>query len=233
MCLLLIGLLLLKIPLINLLKKIRNKFFLTSSWFLYITLGIYYPFIFTKIIFWDYWNTTARQFQIIYFCFPIIHYLALRISKLIGLRKSNIFFLKDPYLYVNFVLIYFLITFNEPFTNIQGPSVTSSAMNTIATIAKECNAKIVDLGVGAGATFVVPENTFYSGRKGGFFIGKKKLVPGSLSSCSYKNYYQMVSIDEKRFPNIGYDPSTASKFCSHNGPTEKMYGCSARNNGEW
>ncbi len=149
------------------------------------------------------------------------------------MRKSNIFFLKDPFLYVNFVLIYFLITFSEPFSNTQGRAVTLSATSTIATIAKECNAKIVDLGVGAGATFVVPENKFYSGKKGGFFIGKKKLVPGSLSSCSYKDYYQMFSIDDKRFPNIGYDPSTGSKFCSHNGPSEEMNYCSARNNGEW
>ena len=123
--------------------------------------------------------------------------------------------------------------FTEPFTNIQGPAVTSRASAEIATIAKECAAKFADLGAGKGATFVVPENTFYSGIKGGFFIGKKKLVPGSLSFCSYKDYYQMVSIDDKRFPNYGYDPSTGLKFCSHNGPTEEMYGCSSRNNGEW
>ena len=39
--------------------------------------------------------------------------------------------------------------------------------------------------------------------------------------------------DLSTYPTFSYNVETGEKTCSHDGPNEQLYGCSARRNGKW
>jgi prepilin-type N-terminal cleavage/methylation domain-containing protein len=117
------------------------------------------------------------------------------------------------------------------FTSINGKARASAASNTLATLAKECAAKIADQGVG-NATAVSPKLDGYSGAGNGFYIGGVRIAPGGTITCSDTALYEMRSDDPTEYPTWRYDAGTAAKTCSATGPASLARGCNG-NPGTW
>ena len=100
------------------------------------------------------------------------------------------------------------------FTNISGKARATAAANTLATIAKECAAKIADTGVGANATFVVPALDGYrTAARAGFFIGLTEAVAGTTPQCTNTSTISFKSDDLSQYPDFTYDTETGVKSC--------------------
>ena len=110
---------------------------------------------------------------------------------------------------------------------------TFAALNSIATIAKECAATTSDAETG---TFIIPEIQGYRSNKkniAGFYLGNFRLKSNTIFNCRDTEEIKLVSQDESKNPSFSYNPETREKSCSHNGPNEELHGCSARRDGRW
>ena len=110
------------------------------------------------------------------------------------------------------------------FTNISGKSRATAAANTIATIAKECAAKIADEGSG---NHQVPSLAGYSsGAAQGFHIGATKVAAGTTATCSETEVISLVSDDASLYPTFFYNTSTGAKTCTATvGSAAEKRGC--------
>ena len=119
------------------------------------------------------------------------------------------------------------------FVGISNKAKSKAAINTLGTIAIECAAKISTTGT---ATFIVPDLEGYKSNKkniAGFYVGNIRKKPKTTIDCSTTEEIKLVSQDESKNPSFSYNPETREKSCSHNGPNEELYDCSARKNGRW
>ena len=108
------------------------------------------------------------------------------------------------------------------FTNISGKARATAAANTLATIAKECAAKIADTGSG---THQVPNLAGYNADTAqGFHVGGTKVAAGSTGTCSETDKISFVSDDTKLYPTFVYDTATGAKTCTASG-TALNRGC--------
>ena len=118
------------------------------------------------------------------------------------------------------------------FNNISGKARATAAANTLATIAKECAAKIADTGVGASATFVVPALDGYrTAARAGFFMGGSAVNAGTTPQCTNTVAIEFRSDDIGQYPDFSYNADTGAKTCSATG-TGQNRGCSG-NPGVW
>ena len=118
------------------------------------------------------------------------------------------------------------------FTNISSKARATAAANTLATVAKECAAKVADVGVGANATFNVPNMDGYrTATAAGFFFGGSKQTPGATIQCSATNAIELRSDDITQYPSWSYNQATGAKVCNATGAALNR-GCSG-NPGTW
>tara|TARA_A100001388_G_scaffold263358_1_gene233696 strand:+ start:283 stop:780 length:498 start_codon:yes stop_codon:yes gene_type:complete len=110
------------------------------------------------------------------------------------------------------------------FTNISGKARATAAANTIATIAKECAAKIADTGVGPNATFVVPSLDGYN-NTGSFQIGGITIAAGTTPQCVDSGSIALISDDNQEYPDFSYDTGTGQKVCNATGAPATNRGC--------
>ena len=113
------------------------------------------------------------------------------------------------------------------FTNISGKARATAAANTLATIAKECAAKIADTGEGTDATFVVPALDGYKkAERAGFFIAAVEATAGTTPQCSDSTTYTFKSDSTDQYPDFSYNTSTGVKSCSAgSGTVAEKRGC--------
>ena len=115
------------------------------------------------------------------------------------------------------------------FTNISGKARATAAANTLATMAKECAAKIADTGVGVNATFQIPALDGYrTAARAGFFMGGSKVLAGAANvQCSNTVAIEFRSDDLSLYPDFSYNTSTGAKTCSATaGSAAATRGCS-------
>lgn len=118
------------------------------------------------------------------------------------------------------------------FTNISSKARATAAANTLATVAKECAAKVADVGVGANATFNVPNMDGYRGiAAAGFFFNGTKQTAGANIQCSATNAIELRSDDISQYPSWSYNQGTGAKVCNATGAALNR-GCSG-NPGTW
>ena len=91
------------------------------------------------------------------------------------------------------------------FTNISNKARASAASTTLATIVKECAAKIADTGSGS---FVAPTLNGYTFAKA---IGGSA-VTGS-QTCLTTGSYEALSSNQAEFPTWQYNVGTGAKTC--------------------
>ncbi len=119
------------------------------------------------------------------------------------------------------------------FNNIAGKARASAASNTLATVAKECAAKIADVGE-ANAEHNVPSADGYRDLDNtgliGFFLNQIQQTPGDLIGCDADGVIELVSEDEAQYPSWSYDMDTGEKSCTATSPTSQNRGCTA---GAW
>ncbi len=121
---------------------------------------------------------------------------------------------------VGFILILLSSIAIPSFNRINEKARSAEAMNTIATIAKECAVKKANREI--KPTFDVPILDNYTFKpENGNCDGNKN------------NSFTAVSEDLSKYPTFSYNVLTGAKTCSHDGPKEELHGCSARRNGEW
>jgi type IV pilus assembly protein PilA len=115
------------------------------------------------------------------------------------------------------------------FTNISGKARATAAANTLATIAKECAAKIADTGVGANATFVVPALDGYrTATRAGFFIGLNEATAGTTPQCTNSEVISFKSDSTAQYPDFAYNTETGVKSCTADaGTAAANRGCSS------
>lgn len=92
------------------------------------------------------------------------------------------------------------------FTNISEKARATAAMNTVATIAKECATKIADQGSG---TYNVPGLQAYTWEQD----ANQKTV-GASQACDSSVTIAAVSTDLARYPTFTYNQSTGAKTCA-------------------
>ena len=123
------------------------------------------------------------------------------------------------------------------FNNIAGKARAAAASNTLATVAKECAAKIADVGL-ANATFVVPGANGYTppvvaaGQAApnvGFFADLQPYAAGQVIACSETAVIELRSENTTQYPSWSYDMDTGEKSCTATG-TAVNRGCSG---GAW
>ena len=114
------------------------------------------------------------------------------------------------------------------FTNISGKARATAAANTLATMAKECAAKIADTGVGASATFQIPALDGYrTAARSGFFMGGSKVNAGTADvQCTETVAIQFRSDNTALYPDFSYDSATGAKTCTATAATAVNRGCS-------
>ena len=101
------------------------------------------------------------------------------------------------------------------FTNISGKARATAAANTLATIVKECAAKIADTGSG---NHQVPNLAGYSsGTAQGFHIGGTKVAAGQTATCSETATISFVSDDTSLYPTFFYNNTNGQKTCTASG----------------
>ena len=118
------------------------------------------------------------------------------------------------------------------FTNISGKARATAAANTLATMAKECAAKIADTGVGASATFQIPALDGYrTANRSGFFLGGSKIAAGTQNvQCSETVAIEFRSDSTAIYPDFSYNTSSGQKTCTATAATAENRGC---NNSVW
>ena len=102
------------------------------------------------------------------------------------------------------------------FTNISGKARATAAANTLATMAKECAAKIADTGVGANATFQIPALDGYrTAARAGFFMGGAEVAAGTANvQCTNTVNIEFRSDDLAQYPDFIYNTATGAKTCN-------------------
>ena len=130
------------------------------------------------------------------------------------------------------------------FTNISNKARTSAAMNTVATVAKECAAKIADKGVGSSSQYRPPITIQGYSSTGGWYgaaskasgastvtIGSKSSSP-ALINCPNSGYIGLESDDETEYPSFFYGLADGDKHCEFtSGSNAVNRGCSST--GQW
>lgn len=116
------------------------------------------------------------------------------------------------------------------FTSINGKARAAAASNTLASLAKECAAKIADQGMG-NATAVSPKLDGYDGATTGFHLGTIRQAPGATFTCSDTAVYEMRSDNINEYPTWLYNAATAAKTCLASGNALNR-GCDG-NPGTW
>ena len=100
------------------------------------------------------------------------------------------------------------------FTNISNKARASAASSTLATVVKECAAKIADTGSG---TFVTPTLNGYTFKVAGSTATGTK-------DCITTGSYETTSSNEAEFPTWQYNVGTGAKTCVASGNALKR-GC--------
>ena len=104
------------------------------------------------------------------------------------------------------------------FTNISSKARAAAAANTLATMAKECAAKLADAGAG---TVVVPNLQGYLATGNpvatGFFEGATHIAAGSALTCKEVQTIKFVSENTTAYPTFIYATGTGAKTCSASG----------------
>ena len=109
------------------------------------------------------------------------------------------------------------------FNNISGKARATAAANTLATIAKECAAKIADAGSG---THQVPNLPGYSSTTSqGFFIDTARVAPGATATCSETAVISFVSDNVNVYPTFRYNTATGQKTCTATNAVSQGRGC--------
>ena len=109
------------------------------------------------------------------------------------------------------------------FNNISGKARATAAANTLATIAKECAAKIADTGSG---THQVPRLAGYSNTNSqGFFIDTTRVPPGQTANCSETAVISFISDNTSIYPTFRYNTATGQKTCVAAAQTAIDRGC--------
>lgn len=118
------------------------------------------------------------------------------------------------------------------FNNISGKARASAAANTLATVAKECAAKIADVGE-ASASHNVPSADGYRDTNNtttiGFFLNGAVQTPGASIGCDADGVIELRSENTTQYPSWSYDMDTGEKSCTATG-TAINRGCSG---GAW
>tara|TARA_B100000212_G_scaffold333715_1_gene303581 strand:+ start:240 stop:731 length:492 start_codon:yes stop_codon:yes gene_type:complete len=103
------------------------------------------------------------------------------------------------------------------FNNISGKARATAAANTLATIAKECAAKIADVGI-ASATHTVPRLDGYEGTAAsGYWKNGVKITAGSVTGCTDTQTIEFRSTDTTQYPTFRYVTGTGQKTCTASG----------------
>ena len=109
------------------------------------------------------------------------------------------------------------------FTNISQKARAAAASNTVATMAKECAAKLADQGSG---TVVVPDLQGYKTANvatAGFKYAASTaanaatgtlVAPGSTYTCSDSHVFGFVTEDAAAYPSFYYNTNTGAKPCT-------------------
>ena len=142
------------------------------------------------------------------------------------------------------------------FTNISNKARTAAAMNTVATVAKECAAKIADAGVGADSQYRPPTTidgykniilaadsvtgakedggwyglgdfTYASNGAETFVIGARS-TSNALINCPNSGVIGLTSENPREYPNFYYEIDTGRKYCTFDAPTSGTYPASKR-----
>ena len=112
------------------------------------------------------------------------------------------------------------------FTNISGKARATAAANTIATVAKECAAKIADAGSG---TYTVPSINGYTGWAESSGGGAQTI--GDTRNClNGTGVYEATSSDPDIYPTWRYNVNTAAKTCVATTTASQNRGCT---NSSW
>ena len=108
---------------------------------------------------------------------------------------------------------------------------SAAAVNTLATMAKECAAKIANAGTG---TSIVPELQGYRSNKkniAGFYVGNNRKISGTRIVCPTTGEIKLVSENERTYPTFSYNVGTGKKTCNAvSGSDAEKRGCL---NGYW
>ena len=103
------------------------------------------------------------------------------------------------------------------FNNISAKARATAAANTLATIAKECAAKVADVGL-AAATHAVPRLDGYEGTDAsGYFVNGLKITQGTLTGCTDTHTIEFRSTDTTQYPTFRYITSSGRKTCTATG----------------
>ena len=97
------------------------------------------------------------------------------------------------------------------FTNISNKARASSASTTLATIVKECAAKIADAGSG---TYIVPTLNGYTWAESS---GGSAQTAGSSRNCLATGIYEATSGTTSEYPTWRYDVGSGAKTCIASG----------------
>ncbi len=111
------------------------------------------------------------------------------------------------------------------FTNISEKARAAAASNTVATVAKECAAKIADQGEG---TYQAPISmSGYKDDPGGWYVGGddtddigtkvEENDPDDPEECPEEDLIGLESEDESRYPSFYYNVETGEKLCAASG----------------
>ena len=128
-------------------------------------------------------------------------------------------------------LAFCVVTVWPKFSVITEKARSAAAANTLATMAKECAAKIADTG---SATVVIPELKGYKSKKkniAGFYVGNNRKLSGQSIVCPTTGEMKVVSEDESEYPTFSYNFGTGKKTCiADAGSDAEKRGCF---NGRW
>ncbi len=120
------------------------------------------------------------------------------------------------------------------FTNISSKARAAAASNTVATVAKECAAKVADQGPGAGSQYSPPISMqgyktspagWHSGGTSVSSIGTRS-TSATAVNCPTSNLIGLESEDEAEYPSFYYNVGTGEKTCAANsGSNAEQRGC--------
>ena len=97
------------------------------------------------------------------------------------------------------------------FTNISNKARASSASTTLATIVKECAAKLADAGSGS---YIVPTLNGYTWAESS---GGSAVAAGSSRNCLTTGVFEATSGTTSEYPTWRYDVATGGKTCIASG----------------
>ena len=125
-----------------------------------------------------------------------------------------------------FTYVFSVVIFAWAVTLVQMPvpvrpkAYVSAAMAAIATMAKECAVRLVKGEVDPHAGVSKLKNY--------------KIMP-QTGSCKGDSRGRFAAISEDRttYPDLFYEIETGIKGCSHDGPSNKLNGCSDQRDGRW